>query len=71
MNPKPRPNHMAYLKVLRAMTPGQRLQKALELSELGRALFLEGLRKRFPDATREKLHQIFLDRIQKCHNRNY
>jgi len=62
---------MAYLKVLRAMTPGQRLQKALELSELGRALFLEGLRKRFPDATREKLHQIFLDRIQKCHNRNY
>jgi hypothetical protein len=42
MNPKPRPNHRAYLEVLRSMTPGQRLQKALELSELGRALFLEG-----------------------------
>jgi len=71
MNPKPRPNHKAYLKALRAMTPGQRLQKAFELSELGRALFLEGLRKRFPDATKEELHQIFLDRLEKCHNRNY
>jgi len=71
MNPKPRPNHKAYLRILRAMTPGQRLQKAFELSELGRALFLEGLRKRFPDATQEELHQIFLDRLEKCHNRNY
>jgi hypothetical protein len=71
MNPKPRPNHKAYLKILRAMTPGQRLQKAFELSDLGKALLLEGIRKRFPDATPAELHQIFLDRLEKCHNRNY
>jgi hypothetical protein len=71
MNPKPRPNHKAYLKTLRAMTAGQRLQKAFELSELGKAVFLEGLRKRFPDVTKEQLHQNFLDRLEKCHNRNY
>jgi hypothetical protein len=53
------------------MTPGQRLQTAFELSELSRSLFLEGLRKRFPDATKEELHQIFLKRLEKCHNRNY
>jgi hypothetical protein len=71
MNPKPRPNHRAYLEILRSMTPGQRLQKAFELSELSRLLFLEGLRKRFPDVTKEELHQIFLKRLAKCHNRNY
>ena len=71
MNPKPRPNHRAYLEILRSMTPGQRLQKAFELSELSRSLFLEGLRKRFPDATKEELHELFLKRLEKCHNRNY
>ena len=71
MNPKPRPNHRAYLEILRSMTPAQRLEKAFELSELSRSLFLEGLRKRFPDASKQGLHQIFLKRLEKCHNRNY
>jgi hypothetical protein len=71
MNAKTRPNHKAYLRILKSMTPAERLQKACELSELGRAVFLVGLRRRFPDATQEELHQIFLDRLEKCHNRNY
>jgi hypothetical protein len=58
------------LRILRAMTPGQRLQKAFELSELGKRLILDGLRNRFPDATEEEIHQILLDRLEKCHNRN-
>jgi hypothetical protein len=71
MDPKPRPNHQRYLQILRAMTPEQRLLKAFELSEFVKALFKEGLRKRFPDATPAEFHEIFLARLAKCHNRNY
>jgi len=35
---KPCPNHRIYLNVLRAMSPDERLRKALELSEMSRAL---------------------------------
>jgi len=31
-----------YLKILRRMTPEERLKKAFELSEFSKALFLEG-----------------------------
>jgi hypothetical protein len=71
MNIKPRPNHRLYIEVLRRMTPEQRLNKAFELSAFSKALFLQGLRKRFPDASPEEFHKIFLARLAKCHNRNY
>lgn len=71
MNPKPRPNHRLYLQVLRRMTPEQRLQKAFELTETSRAIFREGLRRRFPDLPDVEFHQLLLRRLEKCHNRNY
>jgi hypothetical protein len=71
MNPKQRPNHRRYLEVLRAMTPEQRLMKAFELSAFAKALFIEGLRRRFPDATEAEFQRILLARLAKCHNRNY
>src|SRR5437868_4783251 len=71
MNPKPRPNDRIYLEVLAKMTPEQRLLKAFELSDFTRALFEEGLRKRFPDATEDELRRILLERLAKCHNNNY
>ncbi len=71
MNPKKRPNHRLYLQVLRSMTPEERLLKAFELSTLGKALFIEGLRKRFPDVSAEEFRKILLSRLAKCHNRNY
>jgi hypothetical protein len=71
MNPKKRPNHQRYRQVLRAMTPEQRLLKAFELSAFSKALFIEGLRRRFPHATEEEFRQILLARLAKCHNRNY
>ena len=71
MDPKPRPNHRLYLEILRGMTVEQKLQKVFELSEMTKSLFREGLRKRFPDATEEELHRIYLERLEKCHNRNY
>ena len=53
------------------MTPGERLQKAFELSELCRMLFLHGLRRRFPDVAENELMRIYRERLSKCHNRNY
>jgi len=68
---KPRPNHQRYLEVLRAMTPEQKLLKVFELSEFSKALFIEGLRLRFPNATDDEIRRILLDRLEKCHNKNY
>jgi hypothetical protein len=53
------------------MTPEQRLKKAFELSAFTKALFIEGLHKRFPEATPAEFQRIFLARLEKCHNRNY
>ena len=68
---KARPNHGRYLEVLRAMTPAQRLEKAFELSADMKRLFLSGLRARFPDMSDHDLHRLALERLAKCHNRNY
>jgi hypothetical protein len=32
---------------------------------------LQGLRNRFPDASDATIQALFLERIAKCHNRNY
>jgi hypothetical protein len=53
------------------MSPEKRLIRAFELSEFVRDLFYHGLRKRFPDLSDEKLKELFLKRLDKCHNRNY
>jgi hypothetical protein len=71
MNPKPRPNHKRYIQILRQMTPAQRLRKAFELSAFTRALFVHGLRQRFPNLSEEEFHALLLRRLEKCHNRNY
>jgi hypothetical protein len=71
MDIKPRRNHRKYLEVLRRMTPAQRLQKAFELSEFTKKLFIHGLRKRFPDLSEEEFHKLLLERLEKCHNQNY
>ena len=71
MNLKQRPNHRRYLEILKSLPPEQRLLKAFEMSAFAKALFVEGLRKRFPEATVEEFHRILLARLEKCHNRNY
>jgi hypothetical protein len=68
---KQRPNHARYLQVLRAMSPAQRLEKAFELSADAKRLFLAGLRARFPHLGAKDLHRLALERLAKCHNRNY
>lgn len=71
MNPKPRPNHQAYLQVIARMSPEQRLHKAFELGQMARDLFLAGLRRRFPDRSELELKRIYVERVALCHNRNY
>lgn len=68
---KPRPNHRLYIQTLRRMTPQQRLEKAFELSEAAKSLFIEGLKRRYPNADEEEFRAILLKRLEKCHNRNY
>jgi hypothetical protein len=69
VDPKPRPNHQLYLEALRRLTPEQRLLKAFELTEFSRELFRAGLRRRFPGAGEAELQRIYLERLEKCHNR--
>lgn len=71
MDIKPRPNHQHYIEILRSMTPEQRLQKAFEMSDFVKALFKQGLRERFPALSEAEFHQLYLDRLEKCHNSNY
>ena len=71
MNYKTSPNHRQYLLTLAKMGAEQRLIKALELSSITKELFINGLRKRFPDKIENEIKEIYLQRIAKCHNRNY
>ncbi len=71
MDIKPRPNHKIYLKILRSMTPEQRLVKALELSDFSKQLFIHGLRSLHPDLPEGEFRKLLLRRLEKCHNSNY
>ena len=71
MNIKNRPNHKIYIKILRQMPPEKRLLKAFEMSEFGKTVFIHGLRRRFPDLSEEEFRKVLLERLDKCHNRNY
>jgi hypothetical protein len=69
MASKPCPNRRLYVQALRRLTPEQRLLKAFELTDLSDGLLRDGLRRRFPSASDQRLHGMFLERLQKCHNR--
>lgn len=71
MNPKKRPNHQIYIRILRKLTPEQRLLKAFELSAFARELFVSGLRARHPEMPEEEFRRLVRARLDKCHNRNY
>lgn len=71
LNMKQRQNHREYLQVLRSMTSEQRIRIAFELSARNKRLLKQALQKRFPDMPEDELHQLFLDRLAKCHNRNF
>ena len=71
MKIKKSPNHKIYIQVLRKMSPEKRLLKAFELSEFANQLFIHGLHKRYPNLPDEEFKKILIERLNKCHNRNY
>jgi hypothetical protein len=71
MDIKKHPNHALYIRTLRRMSSESRLLKAFELTSFSRELFFQGLRKRFPDLSDAELKRVYLERLEKCHNRNY
>lgn len=70
-DPKAQPNRAIYLETLRRMTPEQRLAKAFELTDMSREALRAGLRQRFPDATDEELHAIYLERLARCQGKDF
>jgi hypothetical protein len=63
--------HKKYIEILRKMTPEQRLAKAFELTELSKALFRQGLRRRFPEMQDDEFEKLYRKRLDLCHNRNW
>ena len=54
------------------MTPSERLMKAFELSAMTKQMLKDALRRRFPDKTDAEIHELFLRKLARCHNRrNY
>jgi hypothetical protein len=68
---KERPNHQVELKILRSMTPQQKLAQVFKLNERTRMLFRIGLRRRFPDLDDVEFEKVYLQMRMRCHNRNY
>lgn len=71
MKKRDKQSHRVYIETLRRMTPEQRLLKAFELSEMAKTVFREGLRNRFPDLDDQEFQKLYLERLEKCHNRNW
>jgi hypothetical protein len=71
VNPKPHPNRDRYIRILQEMSPEERVNKAFELSALTKETLKEGLRARFPLLSEAELHAMFLERLRRCHNKNY
>jgi len=63
--------HKEYINMLRRMSPEERLFKAFEISDFTKKLFVNGLRKRFPDLNDQEFKLLLMKRLDKCHNRNY
>ena len=68
---KKSPDHKEYVRMMRKISPEDRLKKSFELTKLTRSLFLAGLKNRFPELPDREIKKIYLKRISKCHNLNY
>jgi hypothetical protein len=70
-DPKPREGRDVVVRALQAMTPDQRLRKAMELSRMARDLLWEGLCQTRPDLDDAQRRALFLERLARCHNQNW
>ncbi len=68
---KKKPNHKKYMDILKKMSSEQKLLKMFELSDYSNKLLWYGLKNKYPDLTDDKIKKIYLERLIRCHNRNY
>ena len=59
-----------YLKILRRMTPEQRLLKALELTEESRELYFAGFRSRYPELPPSQVRRMADEQLRRWRNSN-
>jgi hypothetical protein len=71
MHPAGKPNRQEYIECLRRLGPEGRINIMLELTETMYQMLREAIARRYPEMTAEERHQVFLDKIKKCRNRNY
>ncbi len=71
MNETDRQTHREYIKILKRMTPQERLRKAFELSDLTKSLFITGLKMRYPDYSKKDIKNLYIEKIHKCHSSDY
>ncbi len=64
-------SHLVYINILKKMSPQQRLLKSFELTEFGKTLLLEGLKVKYSCLGDKEIRKIYIERLIKCHNRNY
>jgi hypothetical protein len=55
--------HLRQIAIIRAMTPGERLQRALHLNRTMRLLLAAGFRDRHPGWTEAQVNRAVADRI--------
>ena len=64
-------SHLVYINILKKMSPQQRLLKSFELTDFGKTLFFKGLKEIHPYLSDMEIRKIYIERLIKCHNRNY
>jgi hypothetical protein len=62
-------NRQLYIRILRSLTPEQRLRKAFELTAMTRNLARADVARRHPDLGPEEIDRLTRDRIMSWHNR--
>ena len=68
---KPRPNHQRTLRILRSMSPQQKMAQVFKLNDRTLKLFRVGLRRRFPELNDAEFEKVYLQMRERCHNRIY
>ena len=62
-------NRQFYIRILRSLTPEQRLRKAFELTAMTRELARAGVARQHPDLGSEEIDRLTRDRIMSWHSR--
>jgi hypothetical protein len=60
-----------YDSILKKMSYEEKALKMFELSEYSKKLLWFGLKNKFSELHETELKKIYIERLIKCHNRNY